>query len=226
MDLQVRTLFTHDDHSRLVHINEPGHAAVAPRFFLGRTRSGNIWRFRADVPEHIADEINSLCLNEPAGFVPGDTPRYIDDYVALLETHAAVSKRWTGPVYRFTEFPKASGPAIVVTENNRDALQGGFEEFANELQTSQPFVALLENGRPVCVCRSVRITPEAHEAGVETLAEFRGNGFAKVVTLAWAHLVHAVGAVPLFSTSWDNTASRALARKLGLELFGADFHIT
>ena len=31
------------------------------------------------------------------------------------------------------------------------------------------------------VCRSVRITPAAHEAGVETLPEFRGKGYAQDV---------------------------------------------
>ncbi|MEP6705207.1 MAG: GNAT family N-acetyltransferase, partial [Acidobacteriota bacterium] len=97
---------------------------------------------------------------------------------------------------------------------------------ADELKTAQPFVALLENGRAVSVCRSVRVMPEAHEAGVETVAEFRGNGYVVEVALAWARLVQDAGAVPLYSTSWENTASQAVANKLNLDLFGADFHVT
>ena len=75
------------------------------------------------------------------------------------------------------------------------------------------------------VCRSVRITPEAHEAGVETLPDFRGKGYAKDVAAQWAQRVRAVGAIPLYSTSWENNASQAVARKLRLECYGADFQV-
>ncbi|MEO6334687.1 MAG: GNAT family N-acetyltransferase [Pyrinomonadaceae bacterium] len=226
MDLQVRALFTHDDHSRLLQVNEPGHAVAAPRFFLGRTSAGNLWRFRADIPDHVVEELNALCETEPAGFEPGIAPRHVDAYVALLETHAAVSKFWSGPVYRFLALQAPSRSLVLVDENNSDLLQGGFEGLADETIAAQPFVALLENGRAVSVCRSVRVTPEVHEAGVETLPEFRGNGYAVEVVVAWARMVQDAGAAPLYSTSWENTASQAVANKLNLELFGADFHVT
>jgi predicted GNAT family acetyltransferase len=72
----------------------------------------------------------------------------------------------------------------------------------------------------------VRITHEAHEAGVETLPDFRGRGYATDVVAGWARLVRSLGAVPLYSTSWENAASQAVARKLRLVQYGADFHIT
>jgi hypothetical protein len=31
---------------------------------------------------------------------------------------------------------------------------------------------------------------------------------------------------PLYSTSWENTASQSLAKKLRLSLYGVDFHVT
>jgi predicted GNAT family acetyltransferase len=131
-----------------------------------------------------------------------------------------------GPAYRFTQYPEPSRPLLAITETNAEMLQGGFEELVAELPDWQPFLALVEDGRAVSVCRSVRITPEAHEAGVETLPEFRGNGYAKEVVAGWACLVHAMGAIPLYSTSWENTASQAVTKKLRLVSYGADFHIT
>ncbi len=97
---------------------------------------------------------------------------------------------------------------------------------AEELPDWQPFLALVEENRAVSVCRSVRITPDAHEAGVETLPEFRGRGYAKDMVAGWARAVQSLGALPLYSTSWDNTASQAIAKKLHMKLYGADFHVT
>ena len=87
-------------------------------------------------------------------------------------------------------------------------------------------IAAIVNGSAVAVCASVRTISSAHEAGVETAPSFRGHGYASAVVAEWANMVRARGAEPLFSTSWQNTASRALARSLGLRQFGADLHIT
>ena len=67
---------------------------------------------------------------------------------------------------------------------------------------------------------------EAHEAGVETLPDFRGKGYARDVAAEWARRVRGLGAIPLYSTSWTNNASQAVARKLRLVCYGADFEVT
>ena len=61
--------------------------------------------------------------------------------------------------------------------------------------------------------------------GVETLPDFRGKGCAREVTAEWARRVRAAGAIPMYSTSWENKASQAVARKLHLNCYGADFHL-
>lgn len=227
MSIHVRALFTHDAESRLLSVNEPdGAVAPAPRLFLGRTRAGNVWRFRADLPGNLVRELDSLCAGEPPSGTEFDQPpRHVEGYARLLEQHAPVGRVSAGPAYRFPEDIAPAGHAFALTENDAAKLQGGFEEFVSELPTWQPFVAVAEGGRVVSVCRSVRITPEAHEAGVETLPGFRGRGYAKDVAAGWARRVRAAGAVPLYSTSWENSASRAVARKLRLECYGADFHV-
>jgi predicted GNAT family acetyltransferase len=82
------------------------------------------------------------------------------------------------------------------------------------------------DGHAVAVCGSVRQTGQAYEAGVETVLAYRGRGYAARAVAAWAGVVRALGRVPLYSTSWQNTASQSVARKLALIQFGSDLHIT
>jgi RimJ/RimL family protein N-acetyltransferase len=228
INLHVRALFTHDVGSRILCVNEPDSAvAPAPLLFLGRTRAGNVWRFRNDLPECLTRELNLLCADEPP--VNSDfrkPPRHVEKYVQLLQKHAPVERVSAGPAYYFPEDVAPSRQPTAVTEKRAEKLQGGFEKLIAELPAWQPFVALIEEGRAVAVCRSVRITPEAHEAGVETLPDFRGHGYAKDVVAEWARRVQDTDAIPLYSTSWDNTASQAVARKLCLACYGVDFEIT
>jgi RimJ/RimL family protein N-acetyltransferase len=84
----------------------------------------------------------------------------------------------------------------------------------------------VQDGRAISICRSVRIGPQAHEAGIETLPQHRGNGYAPIVASAWATTVNEIGCIPFYSTSWNNLASQAVARKLGMRPYGVTFHIT
>jgi len=130
-----------------------------------------------------------------------------------------------GPAYHFTEYPEPSRPLQAIAETNAEMLLAGFEELIAELPAWQPFLAIVEEGRAVSVCRSVRITSEAHEAGVETLPDFRGKGYAKDVVAGWARAVRSLGAIPLYGTTWENAASQEVAKKLGLATYGFDFHV-
>jgi len=143
----------------------------------------------------------------------------------LLGLHAPVQKLWTGPAYQFSEDVEPSQHVLTITQTNAEMLWGGFEELAAELPDWQPCVAIVVEGRAVSVCCSVRITLKAHEAGVETLPEFRGKGHAKDVVAGWARMVRSMGAMPLYSTSQENTASQEVAQKLHMVLYGTDFHV-
>lgn len=227
MNFHIRALFTHDAGSRLLFVNEPDNAVTpAFRLFLGRTREGIVWRFHADLPENLCEELDVLCADEPPLKAElNELPRHFEKYVRLLGSDLIAQNASNGLAYHFVEYETPSNRLLKVTENNAQVLHGGFEKLIEELPAWQPFVALVEGNRAVSVCRSVRITPEAHEAGVETLPEFRGNGYAKEVTAEWARLVRSSGAIPLYSTSWENKASQAVARKLGLKCYGVTFGI-
>ena len=64
MQVVAGALFTHDHAGRMLRVNEPD-GDLAPRFFLGRTCKGHVWRFRQDVPEAVVREMNVLCKREP-----------------------------------------------------------------------------------------------------------------------------------------------------------------
>jgi len=226
MSIQIDALFRQDANSRLLSTNEPDRETSAPHIFLGRTKDGNLWRFRADLPESLIEKLESLCSDEPVEAEPQKQPRHLQKYIRILETHAPVLKQEMGPAYRFARNFQPSRSAIVITETEAEKLRGGFEDLIDELPLYQPFLAVMSDDKAVSVCRSVRITAAAHEAGVETLPEFRRQGYAAAVVAAWATVVRSMGAIPLYSTSWENTASQAVARKLGLVQYGVDFHIS
>jgi hypothetical protein len=75
--IHVSALFTHDAESRLLFVNEPDNTVTpAPRLFLSRTRAGNAWRFRAELPEKLCDELDALCADEPpVGTESNEWPR-------------------------------------------------------------------------------------------------------------------------------------------------------
>ena len=68
-------------------------------------------------------------------------------------------------------------------------------------------------------------TDEAAEAGVETLEAFRHQGLALAAVACWARAVQQTGRLALYSTSWDNEASLAVARRLSARIYGEDWHV-
>jgi RimJ/RimL family protein N-acetyltransferase len=225
MRIHVEALFTHDPQGRMVRVNEPG-GKEAPRFFLGRTAQGHVWRVRGDVDDALVRELAAACAAEPHAEPPPRATDRAAGYAALLARWAPVVGTWAGPAYCFPEAVAAPRDTVPVTAENAGVLRPHLAAWREDVARGRPMLALLAEGRAVAVCCSVRVTDMAHEAGVETAPEFRGRGCAAQVVAAWALAIRRMGRIPLYSTSWENTASRAVARKLGLAQFGADLHLT
>ena len=228
MKMQVDVLFTLDAAGRLRHVNEP-ERPEAPRFFLGRTPQGNVWRCRYDLPPDVVQDLDCVEADEPVATVlDGGPPAGADRVIALLEMLAPVRDGWRGPAYAFPDarLIVRSTPTEAVTARNAALLQGDFARLRAFLDKNQPCLAVVVDGAAVSVCHAARRSVRAAEAGLETREAYRGKGYALAATAAWAAAVHGAGLQPLYSTSWDNKASQAVARRLGLVQYGEDWDVT
>lgn len=224
--LQAEVLYTHDAAGRLLRVNEQD-GDLAPRFFLGLTLAGNLWRCRHDLPPDLVRDLEHLAAEEPVAADLRDRPRNYDRIRALLGSHAPVTDAWHGPAYHFPDTSLAPPAGVVrVTAANGELLRPAFADLIPELDWRQPCLAVVEGGAAVSVCFSSRNHPRAAEAGVETIEAARGRGHAARAVTGWAAAVRAEGRIPLYSTSWDNVASQGVARRLGLVLYGADLSLT
>ena len=224
MRVHVETLFTRDRAGRLLLVNALGHGA-APRFFLGRTIQANNCWFRHDLSDEMVADLHRLCHAQGVGDVNTSLDQAMP-FIARLSLEEPVSKIWIGPAFCFADASTAAPAAMAVTSQNLGVLSPYLDAWREDVAAGMPMAAVLDHGRAVSVCCSVRVGRDAHEAGVETHPDFRGRGHAAASVSAWAIMVRQLGLMPLYSTSWDNTASRARARSLGLVQYGATLHLT
>jgi RimJ/RimL family protein N-acetyltransferase len=225
MRLHVEALFTHDAEGRLIRVNEPD-GALAPRFFIGMTKGGAVRRFRQDVSHELRRELDAAADDDLLRAHTLDSPTGPSLYQEILARFAPIERTWSGPAFSFPEELSPAIGTIPINEGNAQLLGPLLQGWMADVEPSVPMFALVVDGHAVTVCASVRLTSQAHEAGVETAPSYRGRGYAAQVVTAWARAVRAMGLIPLYSTSWQNEASRAVARKLALIHFGSDLHIT
>ena len=225
MEIHASALYRVDARKRLLAVNEPGDPPP-PRLFVGRTRTGHLWRFRHDLTQPLVDELEALLRAEPVATDLSQPLRCLSGLQAALARDAPLSGTWSGPAWRFPdELPTFAHDVISITPEHEDLVRSIFPVLADDLPWCQPCLAIVERRQLASLCFSSRNTSEAAEAGVNTIEAFRGRGYAPAVAAAWARAVHYEGRIPLYSTSWDNLASRSVARKLGLILYGADLSI-
>lgn len=225
MRKRLATLYRCDDRGRILSINYFA-AGEVPRFHLMRTANGNFARCRRDVPDDLVAKLERICECEPVVDPPTRIPALYAEYLNALGLPSTYDERWSGPAYMIDhDLTPRVPPPIAIDEGNAHLLRSKLEQWQPDVQHSQPLVAIIVDGRAVSVCASVRISDAVHCAGVETLPEYRRRGFAVSAVAGWARAVRALGATPFYSTWWDNTASQAVAARLGAKLAGVDFHV-
>ena len=115
--------------------------------------------------------------------------------------------------------------AVLISADDRSSLKGHFDWAIDEWEDIQPVTVALDDGVAVSICHTPAATGLAAEAGVFTAEVARGRGYAVDVVALWAREVRAGGRLPMYGTTWDNAASRSVAQKLGLTVYGEDFHL-
>ena len=217
--LQLDTLFVSDARGRIVSTREP-RPSPGPAFVFIRGHFECAWAVRADVPEPITRELEGLASQEPPSAAWEKPLRHADRYAALLRGRIR-----SGPAFEFPHNLEDAGNAVVIDDEHE--LGHHFSGWvAGEIAGGRaPVLAFGAGGHALSICFCARRSAMAAEAGIETAEHFRGRGYAGQAALAWARLVRARGLFPLYSTDWSNHASLALARKLKLVPFAADFSV-
>jgi hypothetical protein len=212
----VEAVFQTDARGRLI--------GSAPYFYLLRTPQNVICRFHADLADEVVDRLVGLAQRPRAR-----PARWQYEYGGYLSALAAANLHVTGmragPLYSFPDVLEPRGVCTAINGTNAHLLQDGFEEWLPDITAGQPFFAAIDRDRAVAVCATVAGSRMAHCAGVETLAAYRGRGFAADAVASWAYAVRALGATPFYGTTFDNTSSQCVARRLNLPLTGSEFSV-
>lgn len=216
LDVHAEVLFRHDAGGRLTTMNEPPYD-LAPWLYIGSAPSGQCIRYHSTLEP---DVVQSIASELAEGVVD------IAKLMKILGSVKPIHHCWMGPAYRFGTVSDVATEAVTrITRENKHLLLPNFPYTFEELEDRLPCVAVVHDGAAVSVCSSARHCSKAAEASLYTLPEFRGRNYGALVTKAWAAEVQRTGRVALYSTSWDNFASQAIARKLNLIQYAVDFHI-
>jgi len=204
----LEALFILDGH-RIVSTREP-NPSRGPEFVLIRRADSCSWALGSGIGDEQARAVTRLALDEPPTSDFLRPPKHMEEYMEILGGEFSA-----GPAFEFPERMPLVEEAVLIEDVGR--LQASFNGWtADELPERSPIMAIVEDGVPVSICFCARVSELIAEAGVETAPEFRGRGLAGLATAAWAAEIQASGRTPIYSTSWSNEASLAVARKLGL----------
>lgn len=227
--LHLDVLYVRDDRGRIEHVRSADVPTPLAHFL--RTPTGNHWLIGSTIPDDVAARLDTAFADEPVAH-PDEwerhPPRCLEVARALLAPFRdGTTEEYRGPAFAFPSDLVPTGAAELYRPGDRlPDVAERLAWIATASEVEHPIVvAHDERGRVVSVCDAARATSEAAAAGLETAAEARRRGHALAVTSRWAVEVRASGREPPYSTWWENEASRAVARRLGLILYAEDWHV-
>jgi RimJ/RimL family protein N-acetyltransferase len=224
IEIQLDVLFTRNAHGRLIATRDAS-PRPAPRVFLGRSAERNVWAVHEHVDERTRSKLEQLLSAEPR-CVAANVGQEPLCRAHVLELLRPVAIEYRGPAYVLGDDLPRDDRAREITAGESSAWLDAFPWLREEFEAVAPVAIAFEAGEPAAICHSPRgLTTAAAEAGVETIERFRGRGLAAAAVACWARAVQRSGRLALYSTSWDNAASQAIARRLSARLYGEDWHV-
>lgn len=229
-EIHLNTLYIFDDDRRLRYVREPGEPYAPGRFAMVRTPTANTWRFRHDLPAIVTEELDTLCRAELVTTELEQEPAIAPKIRATLAAYAPVTDEYRGPAYWIPATDALqTAEAVLIDRSNAAVLEPYFPWRAQLLRSVRdpgPIAAVVVAGRAIAVCSCARLSSLAAEAGVDTHASSRRQGFAAAAVMCWATAVRGRGLLPMYSTAWGNSASQGVARRLKMVQYGEDWSIT
>jgi len=215
--LELETLWITDQRGRLLRA-VPDDPRSPPLLVVAACPAGAVWTTSVAVSDAAHDLVNTLLAWEPGADELGWAPSCASSLIDALGA-GDVARPHGGPSYVVSApLAPTAGPDLrsEVEMGGVAALDGLIPEADRGL--ASPWVVAIVDGRVAAVCETARSTPRSVEAGVWTYEPHRRQGLGAAVTAAWSARV--AGRTAFYSTSWDNTASQGVARRLGLRPIG------
>ena len=196
----------------------------APRLYACLGADLLVYAFRHDVA---ADRVEhaTAALEALADALFESPDQFADAGEAIAATWGDGSTIRSGPIFRVPRSLPQDPDVVLVDAARRDTLARSFPHTHRHLDALAPCAARLVDGEAVSICRTVRRSRFALEAGVDTLEAHRRRGYGAAVVAAWAEQAWTEGRVPCYSTDRANAGSLALARRLDMIAVGAEFSI-
>lgn len=218
LEIEVETLFSHVTRAGMdLMVATNGHiSAAAPRFFLGRTFNGVVWRIRQDVDTLTANRLSELAASENMNGQLNNPPHHHLEYQDLLGFGSSLEME-SGPAYRLNSIGQSKVDTMSVGWNYSELIETQFPELVDKINYDQPCRVVEIDGEVVSVCYCERWGNRGAEAGVATLAEHRRNGYATSVVSDWARDVANLDKEAFYSTTWQNAPSQEVVRNLSTE---------
>jgi len=216
-------LFRTDSSGMLLGINEPGQPKndQAPIVYICLDGGSLVIRHKSGLPPawllHLKREMEAAAVG--GKYIVARMEKILHVAAMALGTKVAIEH---GPAFYIPQMEDRVTEVIEVTASNRDCLEPVFAYTAAHLESIQPCMAIIVDGKAVAICRTVRRTSLAVECGVHTLEPYRKRGFAFECVHSWAKKVQTEGLIPCYSTHEENKASLALAKKMEMIRYATD----